>query len=140
MLRLENQVRQLIKVAELNGIVLIFQWLDGTDTSVDPGPGQVRGNSAQVANVTQFAFSDTDSYGRVIIGGNLVKAGDIITFSAVDLTASEVFQLTTDPVPQGSWFQFNVVKLQGATGFNPQSGEYMRVSWRPDEIIETRDI
>lgn len=137
-LRLEERVNQLMRIARLNGVVLFYDWDNNTDTSLEPAAGTVKGNNAQISSVTEFAYSTTDAYDREIIGETVLEPGDLITVSAADLSSASVFTVDALPALQGSpptWARMSVTLVQSGGGWNPAGGDYLRISWRPDRIV-----
>jgi len=99
-----------------DGITLAFEWRfsTDTDTSVDPGNGRLRYNSATPASVTELAFDDQDRSGFDV--GNIVGlllAGDRIYVQQKDTaSAAQLFQVTASAVDQTGFFNIAVSTIE----------------------------
>jgi len=131
---LNATVETLVRLAELNGVVLLYQWQDDQDTSTAPPSGYMKGNAINIQNATEFALSNQDIYQRGEIGGLLLQVGDFVTIAAADLTAAEVYAVASPPVQLNGGFSVGVTYLDGG-GYNPAQDEFVRASWRPANLF-----
>jgi len=139
LVRLGNIVDELTRLAVLNGVVLIFQFDDNQDTGSAPPAGFFRANAANVVQATEIAVSDTDVYQRGQIGGQLLRVGDLVTLAAADLSAALIYRVTTLPTDLGPGFSFGVA-FEDGTAYNPGQDEFVRLSWRPSDLIGARQM
>lgn len=131
---LRQQLETVTRLAEINGVVLLYQYSGNLDTSTDPGAGNVSFNTTQVGNATEMAVSEVDAYGRLVLGSGALRIGDLITVAASDLSGSQVFAVSADVTREPTFVRVPL-SLQGGTMWNPAPGDYARVSWRPIEIV-----
>jgi hypothetical protein len=104
------------------------QWAwDDSALMVDPGTGEIRGNSANMGAITAFAASKTDSTGRVFSLTGLL-AGDLLLVQSLNTAATGRYEIQT-VTDSGTWAQINVLAISG--NGNPLSGEVMTVILSP---------
>lgn len=139
LINLEAAIGRLERLAVVNGVELLYLWSDSQDTTVDPGPGNVRGNALLLGNATELSFSWIDRYGREVINNSLLKVGDLITVNAADFSGNVVFAATTPSFVENGWSRVGVSNTGGGPGFNPATGEGIRVEWRPDSVLGPLD-
>ena len=108
---------------------LAFTFSSNTNTAQDPGPGAVRVNSALWATVTQTAIDDLDSTGLNLRGLLLTfEAGDTILFRQdSDPSKTAAYTLSTAPVAQTGYVQFNLTFISEGTGGIADDGEAISI-------------
>ena len=129
----DAQIANLIRVAELNGVVISWLWDDDLDTTVDPGAGNMRANNNVMSAMTQFSMSGIDVFGRDLDGSRLefIGTGDFVEVADKEKSADFLYVMDSDIVNNGSWFQMNVTPIDGGSA-NPTQGDIMEVKWLPN--------
>lgn len=131
-LRIEQTITELIRILQLSGITISWEFNDDLDTTVDPGVRNMRGNTNLMDTWTQVSMSNTDIVGREMDGSQLhnVTTGDPVRIS--DLAKDAVFYYTMDApiVDNGTWFQMDLTPIEGNSA-NPVTGDIMEIVWFP---------
>lgn len=130
---IERTLDLLLTIASVNGVLVNWAWIDGQDTSVDPGAGNIRGNNVQLSTVTQFALSRLDLYGRSVFNARfeVLDAGDVILVGDILRGAWHTFTLDGAAVLFETFGQLNLTPTGIGNTANPQSGDIMEVKWLP---------
>jgi hypothetical protein len=91
----------------------VFNWVD-TTTMVNPGTGNIKGNTATLSTVTQLAISDTDFLG-VVAASNLFRAKvyDEIMLIYARTGAGAARYVITAIAANAGWFLLTVVNIAG---------------------------
>lgn len=130
--RVEQTLTELIRILQLNGITISWEFDADTDTTVDPGTGLMRGNTNLMDTWTQVSMSNTDIVGREMDGSTIdqVGAGDQVRIS--DLAKDAVFYYSMDApiVDNDTWFQMDLTPIDGNSA-NPTGGDIMEITWFP---------
>lgn len=118
-------------VAQSTGLESHWNWND-SQVMADPGAGNMRGNAAGIASVTEFAVSHTDIRGQNVSGLiTLPAAGDEILVQNAERDSITLFQISAAPTNEGTWQRAPVTFLAGGSA-NPQNGNLMEFRWYPD--------
>lgn len=130
-----ESIRVLYNIAELNGIIVLYQWEDTQDTTTAPPAGYMKANNATLSTVTEFAVNWTDAYGRAVRVGrpDLIKVGDAFTVAASDLSGAYVYELTAPVINNEEFFRLPVIGLGGDQA-NFAQDDFVRFSWRPADL------
>lgn len=134
--QVESAVNELVRLRQIDGLEVRYQWEDTFDIGVAAPDGFVKANDALPEMATEYAASRIDEFGRLALTGSLQFFEEGF-FEIRNFTRDTFYIYSIDaPLTQRATdVTFPVTIIDSSPGAPPQQDDIVQAQWWPGELL-----